>query len=136
MTLVRAQPGWQSVDVLRHGMSEQAAWCPPMILICITPGTMSDAWRTVGTQVKLYIDDYALQAGVAVLESEVVRNSIYAVEKAAAIGASIALEDGAGTGTLGGFVQVEKDGVQPKLCAMTCHHVVVERGVSSPGKKI
>lgn len=51
------------------------------------------------------------------------------------IGSSIAVQGGdSGAGTLGGYVRLEKVGMTPKHCALTCHHVVVSKKSSPPSK--
>lgn len=95
---------------------------------------MSEAWKRVGSQVETYLQDYALCAGTAILESEADRTRSCNTKEAIAIGSSIGIANGSCTGTLGGYVRLEKDGAPSKLCGMTCHHVVVEKGVSSPRK--
>lgn len=135
MALVRAQSTWQSVDVLRRGWSERPLQCPPMIFVCITPGTMSEAWKQVGRQIETYLRDYALSAGMAILESEAHRADTVEAKDGIALGASIGVKNGASTGTLGGYVQLDKDGAQRKICAMTCHHVVAPQEPSSTRKR-
>lgn len=134
---VRMLSDWISVDIFRRGVSVTASECPPTVVISIKPETMGEECMDVVGRVKAHIEEYGLDAAVEVAEDTVTRYQILEddPEKSARIGASMALRAGqVATGTLGGYVQLNKPGMAPKICALTCHHVVAPMEASSRGK--
>jgi len=127
---------WVSVDVFRRGVSHNAAECPPTIVVIIGPGTLDEGCKAVAEQVKAHIERYNLDAAVEFIEGTVERYKVLDdIEESVKMGASVALADPkAGTGTLGGFVRLENPKIGRKLCALTCHHVVMSEHSSSRGK--
>ena len=114
-----------SVDVFRRGVSLRASECPPIIIITIVPGEMGEEWIAVAKRLQGQFELRKLDAAVELLEGEVGRYlQPDEVDEVAKMGSSLALQKGP-TGTLGGFVRLEKAGKPPILCGMTCHHLVV-----------
>lgn len=133
---IRALDNWVSVDIFRRGVSLRAAECPPTIVVTIVPGTLDEGCKVVAEKVKDHIERYNLDAAVELIEGTVERYKVLDdVKKSVGMGASIALADPmAGTGTLGGYVQLESPENGQKICALTCHHVVTSKDSSSKGK--
>lgn len=133
MKEVRRLPQWNSVVILRRGVSYIAAGCVPTIIISISQDRMSFVYEETANRLLGYCRGVNIDVGVIIQESEIHRNVwIRDMTERPGLGASIetsiAVGDkklGLGAGTLGGYVKLEKLGKAPKVCAMTCHHVVV-----------
>lgn len=135
MSEVRMLSDWVSVDVFRRGLSVIASECPPTVVISIVPGKMDENCKDIVRKIKTLLERYELDAAVEIVESIVTRYHILGddPEKSVGIGASVARQGG-GTGTLGGYIQLNRPGMAPKVCALTCHHVVASSDVSPKGK--
>ncbi len=127
MTEVRKLPQWVSVDVLRRGLARNAARCLPTIIITIAPDSMNSRCRETANLLAQYCDDAKIEIRVDLQEGELSQNVVISESsKAPGIGSSIATQgENIGTGTLGGYVRLERPGKVAKVCAMTCHHVLV-----------
>lgn len=96
---------------------------------------MKDCEHIAG-KIKTPLERYELEAAVEVVESIVTQYQILDddPEKCAGIGASMAQQAEGRTGTLGGYIPLNKPGMAPKICALTCHHVVAPSDASPKGK--
>lgn len=135
MTEVRLLSDWISVDVFRRGVSVIPSECPPTVVISVVPGQMNENCKDTVGKIKTLLERYELDAAVEIMESIVTRYHILEddPEKDVGIGASVARQGG-GTGILGGYIQLNRPGMVPKVCALTCHHVVASSDVSPKGK--
>lgn len=140
MKEVRRLPQWNSVVVLRRGASPIAADCVPTIIISISQNRMSVVYEETANRLLGYCRGVNIDIGVIIQESEIhrnvwIRDMTERPGPGASIETSIAVGDkklGLGAGTLGGYVKLERLGKAPKVCAMTCHHVVV--AADEPGE--
>lgn len=125
-----------SGDSLRHGVSTKAANCPPIFIVAISPGTKDERCSDAAKERKADFEKYNLDAALEIIEGTVERyQALQDIGKSARMGSSLALSDEkAETGTLGGYVRLESPYMGHKVCALTCHHVLISKDSSSKGK--
>ncbi len=133
MSWVRTISTWVSVDVLRRGYSDIAAECPPSIIITVMPNTLSSnimvtvdqLWQRFGSEA-----DFNIEVREGVLRRLQYQHLF---ESPPPIGKSIGPQGSDGSGTSGGYLKIGKPGMTDKICALTCHHVVVPEDQSKYG---
>lgn len=128
MLKVRQIPSWTAVDVLRRGYSEWPTECPPSVLITIQPQTWSIPIRRIAEELWRLINvSMRIELNVEVREGKIVRyapvDQTGLTNIPPTIGKSVGIDDKRGTS--GGYIKLSKIGQPSKICAMTCHHVVV-----------
>lgn len=125
MSLVRKISTWVSVDVVRRGYSDIAAECPPSIIITVLPNTLTSnimvtvdqLWQRFGSKA-----DFNIEVREGVLRR---LHYQHLFQTPPPIGKSIGPQGTNSSGTSGGYVKIGKPGMPDKICALTCHHVVV-----------
>jgi hypothetical protein len=125
MSLVRTIPTWVSVDVLRRGYSDIAAECPPSIIITVMPNTLNSKIMVAVDQLWQRFDS-TIDFNIEVREG-VLRRLQYQhlFQTPPPFEKSIGPQGTNGSGTSGGYLKIGKPGMPDKICALTCHHVVV-----------
>ena len=114
---------WQAVEVFRRGWSDSAEKCEATVVITVKKGTEVSGWTATVHEISdLCTEVCAEPVQAELLVASVVRQFRPISEKMDWIGGSLGLEGSPDFGTLGGYLNLRRDGeVLP--VAMTCHHV-------------
>ncbi|KAI9676543.1 MAG: hypothetical protein M1817_000702 [Caeruleum heppii] len=115
---------WQAVEVFRRGYSDNADDCEATVLVTSLERVAIAEWEPVLRAIQALCREVCREPIEAeVLYGTVERYTSDFWQTRPGMGCSIGLQDGSRSGTVGGFLELKRDG-DIRLVAVTCHHVV------------
>lgn len=111
---------WQAVDVVRRGWSIKASENEVTVVVTVAENERKDEWADLILKLKhLCSQTCGLEVEAELVTGQVSRGA----DNINWIGSPIGEANTKGTGTLGGYFKLRKDG-REMLVAVTCHHVL------------
>ncbi|KAI9861240.1 MAG: hypothetical protein M1813_005413 [Trichoglossum hirsutum] len=130
LMLINTNTDWCALDVVRRGYLQFAEENPVVVLITVRNDASVPEWRRLVREIKkCCIDERCLDVIVQAQEGHVFRGVGAWVsrpyEQRPLIGSSICIAGSSDSGTIGGYLELRKEGEQPITVGVTCHHVIV-----------
>ena len=115
---------WQAVDVLRRGWSERAEQCDATVVITIKESAEVSDWAATVREVEKICNEQCGElVQVELLVANLGRSADLKWDDSNWMGSSIGVAGDPKYGTLGGYLNLRKNG-EVMSVVMTCHHVL------------